>query len=184
MNLKDYTLKITYVADGKPCVLTVDGCTLADGFSNGVFSVKEDGDCDSVHIILQSDKPVELKSAEVIYDHYFATDERFFANGFQSWTISREYAHGDIQKGLSAVCSLPKIREFAGASGDYFFTRYGKNLYHGFTYCYLRNGSGVELLGSLNERTGYTIFYADMDQNVLAAVKDADGVVCTSCLIL
>ncbi len=179
MNLKDYTLKITYVADGKPCMLTVDGCTLADGFSNGVFSVKEDGDCDSVHIILQSDKPVALKSAEVIYDHYFATDERFFANGFQSWTVSREYAHGDIQKGLSAVCSLPKIREFAGASGDYFFTRYGKNLYHGFTYCYLRNGSGVELLGSLNERTGYTIFYADMDQNVLAAVKDADGVVCT-----
>ena len=44
MNLKDYTLKITYVADGKPCMLTVDGCTLADGFSNGVFSVKEDGD--------------------------------------------------------------------------------------------------------------------------------------------
>lgn len=33
----------------------------------------------------------------------------------------------------------------------------------------------MELVGSLNERTGYTIFYADYAQNIFAAVKDVEG---------
>lgn len=176
MNLKDYTLKITYLSEGKPCMLTVDSDDIAKSYDDGTFALLEDGGANALHVTLRTKKPVALKLAEVIYDHYFATDEKFFANGFQSWTLSREYSHGDVQKGLFSICKLPVIRDYAGASGDYHFAQYGKNLYHGFTYCYLRNGSKVELLGSLNERTGYTVFYADMDENVLAVVKDVEGV--------
>lgn len=176
MNLKDYTLKITYLSDNKPCMLTVDGDDVVKGYDDGTFALKDEGGANGVRIVLGTKKPVGLKLAEVIYDHYFATHEKFFANGFQSWTVTREFAHGDVQKGLSPICKLPVARDFAGSSGDYYFAQYGKNLYHGFTYSYLRNGSKVELFGSLNERTGYTIFYADMDENVFAVVKDVDGV--------
>lgn len=176
MNLKDFTLKLTYIVDGKPNMETVERGEIEKGYDNGLFSLTEDGDANSVHIVLRTVKPLELKIAEIIYDHYFATDEKFFSNGFQSWTMSREYTHGDVQKGLATLSKLPVARTYSAATGDYDFTQYGKNLYHGFTYTYLRNGDRVELLGSLNERTGYTIFYADMHYNVLAAVKDVEGV--------
>ena len=176
MNLKDFTVKLTYIADGKPQMLTVDSDEVVKGFDNGLVKLAEDGDTNAVRIYLHTYKPLELKLAEVIYDHYFASDEKFFGGGFQSWTVSREYAHGDVQKGLAPICKLPVARELAGATGDYHFVQYGKSLYHSFTYTYLRNGDKVELLGSLNERTGYTVFYADMSENVLAIVKDVEGV--------
>ncbi|MCM1306292.1 MAG: alpha-galactosidase [Bacteroides sp.] len=175
MNLKDYTLKLTYVADGAISELTADCAELNGGFENEDISLAEVGGLNEIRINLCAKKPLTLKAAELIYDHYFETNEKFFANGFQSWTLTREYGHGDLQKGLAPICKLPKAREFAGASGDYYFTRYGKNLYHSFTYTYLRHGGSVELLGSLNERTGYTVFYADMSENLLCAVKDVEG---------
>ena len=74
MNLKDYTLKVTYIAEGKPCILAVNGSELSNGFSNGLFSLYEDGKNNGLHIVLKTEKPIELSLAEVIYDHYFATD--------------------------------------------------------------------------------------------------------------
>lgn len=176
MNLKDYRLKLTYVSDGVPCELKLNGAELKGGFDNGAISLAENGVINEIRLTVSSKKTIELKEAELTYGHYFETNEKFLANGFQSWTLTREYGHGDIQKGLSPICRLPKVRDFAGASGDYFFTRYGKNLFHSFTYTYVRHGGSVELLGSLNERTGYTVFYADMGENLLSVVKDIEGV--------
>lgn len=118
---------------------------------------------------------MKAELAELIYDHYYEQTERFFVNGFQSWTSSREYKRNDVQYGLRTLSKLPIVRTFSGASGDYAFTEYGKDLYHSFSYTYFRIDEKVELVGSLNERTGYTIFYADYAQNIFAVVKDVEG---------
>ena len=175
MNIKDFTLKLAYKLNGKEHCETVEYAALAEGFSNGVIALKEDGGEGRVKITLTATSAVELTLAEVIYGHYFETGDAVFVNGYQSWTTSREYKHGEQQYGLSAICKLPIARDYAGSSGDYHFTQYAKDLYHSFTYTYIRNGAKTELIGSLNERTGYTIFYADMRENVFAAVKDIDG---------
>lgn len=176
MNIKQYTLRIEYRI-GKTCyVESVEASLLLDGEYLGKhFRIKDTGDENHVKIVMDTDCKVDLTLAELIYDRSYDGLERFFANGYQSWTSSREYKKGDRQYGLRTLSNLPIARDWSGASGDYAFTQYGKNLYHGFSYSYIRKGESVELFGSLNERTGYTIFYADMKENIFAVVKDVEG---------
>ena len=175
MNIKDYTLKIGYRLDGKYQEESIDSCDINNGYSDEIFDVRDEGGENAVKIVVNAKKAVKAELAELIYDHYYEQTERFFANGFQSWTSSREYKRNDVQYGLRTLSKLPIVRTFSGASGDYAFTEYGKDLYHSFSYTYFRIDEKVELVGSLNERTGYTIFYADYAQNIFAAVKDVEG---------
>ena len=175
MNIKDYTLKIGYRLDGKYQEESIDSCDIKNGYSDEIFDVRDEGGENAVKIVVNAKKAVKAELAELIYDHYYEQTERFFANGFQSWTTSREYKRNDVQYGLRTLSKLPIVRTFSGASGDYAFTEYGKDLYHSFSYTYFRIDEKVELVGSLNERTGYTIFYADYAQNIFAAVKDVEG---------
>ena len=175
MNIKDYTLKIGYRLDGKYQEESIDSCDINNGYSDEIFDVRDEGGENAVKIVVNAKKAVKAELAELIYDHYYEQTERFFANGFQSWTSSREYKRNDVQYGLRTLSKLPIARTFSGASGDYAFTEYGKDLYHSFSYTYFRIDEKVELVGSLNERTGYTIFYADYAQNIFAAVKDVEG---------
>lgn len=168
MDIKDYTLKVVYELGG------TEHTTHGD---DDVLSFADNGDKSHVLITVNAKKPVKIKLAELIYDHYFESQERFFANGYQSWTTSREYKIGDRQYGLKFPCSALKIaRVFAVASGDYEFTEYGKDLFHSHTYTYLRHGDKCELFGTLNEKSGYTIFYADVREHVFAIEKDVEGV--------
>lgn len=175
MNIKDYTLKIGYRLDGKYQEESIDSCDIKNGYSDEIFDVRDEGGENAVKIVVNAKKAVKAELAELIYDHYYEQTERFFVNGFQSWTSSREYKRNDVQYGLRTLSKLPIVRTFSGASGDYAFTEYGKDLYHSFSYTYFRIDEKVELVGSLNERTGYTIFYADYAQNIFAAVKDVEG---------
>lgn len=176
MDIKDYTLKLSYSVGGKQVNCEVEASQLSGGYSDGTVSIADRCEREGVRLVMRANKPIDLLEAKLVYSHAYDGDELFFANGYQSWTVSREYGRGDRQLGLRSVCKLPGVaRTFAGASGDYHFTQYGKLLYHSFTYTYLRKGGTVELFGSLNERTGYTIFYADMREDVFAIVKDVDG---------
>lgn len=175
MNIKDYTLKIGYRLDGKYQEESIDSCDINNGYSDEIFDVRDEGGENAVKIVVNAKKAVKAELAELIYDHYYEQTERFFVNGFQSWTSSREYKRNDVQYGLRTLSKLPIVRTFSGASGDYAFTEYGKDLYHSFSYTYFRIDEKVELVGSLNERTGYTIFYADYAQNIFAVVKDVEG---------
>ncbi len=176
MKLTNFTLKIEYGQDGKKHNVCLSGDDLAKPYCDGNITLSKQGDDNALKISLNATSAIELSLAELIFDRYFESEDAVYVNGFQSWTTSREYKRGEQQQGLSPICRLPIVRDFAGASGDYFFTQYGKDLYHSFTYTYVRNGERVELLGSLNERTGYSIFYADLRENVIAVVKDIEGI--------
>ncbi len=180
MNLKDYTLKIGYLVGGKYVEDSIEFAQVKGGYSSERFDLVDEGGEDAVKIVIYPHEEMKIELAELIYDHYFENKERFFGNGFQSWTSSREYKKGDVQYGLRSLSKLPIARDFSGASGDYRFCEYGRDLYHGFSYCYFRIDEKVELVGSLNERTGYTVFYADMRENVFVAKKDVDGLTIAS----
>lgn len=179
MNIKQYTLKIEYRIARTCYVECVEYALLKDNEYLGKhFRIRDVGDENHVKIVIDADgnaQLLQMTRAELIYDHKYDGLERFFANGYQSWTSSREYKKGDRQYGLRTLSNLPIARDWSGASGDYAFTEYGKDLYHGFSYSYIRRGESVEFFGSLNERTGYTIFYADMKADIFAIVKDVEG---------
>ena len=168
MNIKDYTLKVVYECAGKTRVINE---------SDDILTFVDNGDDSHVHITVTAKEAVKITLAELIYDHYFESEEWFYGGGYQSWSTSREYKRGDRQYGLRFPCNIiPLARTFAAASGDTYFTEYGKDLYHSNTYTYLRKGADVEFFGTLNDRTGYTVFYADMRENVFAIEKDVEGV--------
>lgn len=169
MNINDYTLKVTYRADGE--IKTAEK-------SDNILTLKAENSENRVKITVKAAKRVELLTARLIYKKSLAANELFFGNGFQSWTTSREYGRGDSQKGIRFPCSaIPLARTYAGSSGDYHFVKYGKGLFHSHTYTYFRNGSKTQLIGTLNDRTGYTVFYEDVNNGSFTASKDVEGLV-------
>lgn len=115
---------------------------------------------------------------ERAYD--FSGDKRFFANGFQSWTDTKEFAKGEMMadEGLIGRGIFGKSPFGINLVGDYTFVDQPKEygVFHSISFAYVRDGKSIDLFGSLNDRTGYTIIYADMNKNTLKYSKDVEGI--------
>lgn len=166
MKLEDFSLRIVYEKDGAE-VVTEDG--------DSVVSVEKEIADGRLTVVLRSERPVRLRAARMVQPREYSPEERFFGGGYQSWTRTLEYGPKDRQRGLLGPSRLPVARTFSAASGDYAFVNYGRKLFHSHGYTYIRRGDRTELFGSLDESTGFTVFYADMKENVFAVVKDVEG---------
>lgn len=107
----------------------------------------------------------------------FDENELFFANGYQSWTTSREFGSDDTLEGISKLAGLTeKTKALSEISGDYSFAQYGKKgVFHSYTYTYFRVGDRVELFGSCDEKYGYTVFSVNYEFNKFTISKDVEG---------
>lgn len=151
-----------------------------------VYSIHEDDERvkfrkeineDSIKIWFTPSEKIEVLKAEVVCDGYYDIDVRYFVNGYQSWTKSREYQLKDKQEGLVGIGKLKMVQRYTTFCGDYKFTRYRDGLFHSYTYTYLRKYDDLTLYGSLNEKTGYTVFYADVKNNQFIIEKDLEGLI-------
>lgn len=148
------------------------------GYSGPHFSVITVNDESGVKLTLIPSRPITLISASLEFWHEYEKNEKFFVNGYQSWTTSGEMSAEDIYRGTTPLAGVTKYtKDMAITSGDYAFTRYEPRpgFFHSFTYTYLRRGDEFELFGSLSERNGYTIFYSDMEKHILSVEKDVEG---------
>jgi alpha-galactosidase len=134
----------------------------------------------SLKVLLMPNKPMEMLNFYVEQKYDFLDNSRFFANGFQSWTDTKEFVKGEHMASLGLVGKSPFGKAFGlKYVGDYTFTKQpqGAGQFHSFSFAYVKNGDNIDLIGSLNDRTGYTIIYADMNNNTLRYSKDLEGVV-------
>ena len=167
MKLENFSLRVVYERNGKETVVTE---------GDPVVSVEKVIEGNRLTVILRASERVRLRSARLVHMRSFSDDERIFGGGYQSWTRTLEYGVKDAQRGLLNVAKIPAVRKFAAPTGDYDFVIYGGKLIHSHGYTYIRNGANVELFGSLDESTGFTVFYADIREHVFAVVKDVEGV--------
>lgn len=121
-----------------------------------------------------------IKSVTAQMNISMAEDERFFVNGYQTWTYCPEQGKHDYTRGMGR---LPKfvIDKFGiDRYGDYFFVDYPQTpgVMHGESYCYFRRGGRYRLLASLNERPGYTLLRYDSRCGVLTVTRDCAGLCC------
>ncbi|MDR1905677.1 MAG: alpha-galactosidase [Clostridiales bacterium] len=188
------TLSVTYLKDGKnfSTVLSNDDIKITSEQKDGVFN-----------LFINTSSPVNITEICLVKKYDFPECAAFFGNGYQSWTDTKEYKKTDRMRDLGAVgkdiskfqfwqrlCGVngssffqsktptPMGSIFLGA-GDYSFVKYDrrrKGYFHSLSYTYIRNGANYTLIGSLNERNGYTVFYADMDANTIRIEKDLEGV--------
>lgn len=148
------------------------------GYSGSHFSVITVNDESGVKLTLIPSRPITLISASLEFWHEYEKNEKFFVNGYQSWTTSGEMSAEDIYRGTTPLAGVTKYtKDMAITSGDYAFTRYEPRpgFFHSFTYTYLRRGDEFELFGSLSERNGYTVFYSDMEKHIFSVEKDVEG---------
>ena len=148
------------------------------GYSGPHFSVITVNDESGVNLTLIPSRPITLISASLEFWHEYEKNEKFFVNGYQSWTTSGEMSAEDIYRGTTPLAGVTKYtKDMAITSGDYAFTRYEPRpgFFHSFTYTYLRRGDEFEFFGSLSERNGYTVFYSDMEKHIFSVEKDVEG---------
>lgn len=153
-----------------------------NGSADEVCSVKLTAENGITKIMLNTKKKISIQSFSLILPYTFSKDSRIFANGFQSWTDTREYMPDDKMGSLSKAmetCINSPAAQFTGLNraGDCTFHKFPrkKGVFYGFSYGYVRNGERTELFGSMSERTGYTIITFDTAENLIYIDKDLEG---------
>ena len=110
----------------------------------------------------------------------YPQDSKFFANGFQSWTDTKEFAKNELMadEGIVGKGLFGKSPFGMNLVGNYTFVEQSKEcgVFHSNSFAYVRNEKNIDFFGSLNDRTGYTIIYADMNKNTIRFSKDVEGI--------
>lgn len=167
----DYKLKFTYKADNK--IKTVER-------QNDDVSFDLRQSANGLKLTVIPKKQISDISFYLERNYEYQTDSRFFANGFQSWTDTKEFTRNEMMadEGLIGKGIFGKSPFGMNLVGDYTFVEqpneYGN--FHAISFAYVKNDKNVNLFASLNDRMGYTIIYADMNKNTLRFSKDVEGI--------
>ena len=132
---------------------------------------------DRLSFVIYPSNPIKLISIRATLDYTFMKDDCLFLNGYQSWTDSHEMDVKSVMHGLRRVPRFVQKKYILRSYGDYDFTSYTgkKGELHGFSYAYVRRNENYMLMGSLSERTGFTIIYFDTNMNTITLSKDCQG---------
>ena len=139
-----------------------------DGFIKGVIKAKKD---------------MTMKEFKLTCDRVFDNDDIFFANGYQSWTTTREYSKYNVCKSINPIANNIGgfVKNICAFYSDYNWEdNYNKiGCFHSYTYTYFRKKGSrdITLYASKSERQGWTSFMVDMQNNLFTIKKDIDGLV-------
>lgn len=175
MVLMNFNFSFKYKADG--CAKETSVC------DNGDFTVKLDENADKITLRVVPKKEIEFSEFRLSFKHKFKKNDRIFTNGYQSWTVSKEYCVNESMSEFKPRVLGIEKRKFnplgIWGSGDLTFHKYPEKsgVFYGYSYAYVRNGNELFLLGSLSERSGYTIITFDCTAGTITIEKDFDGVI-------
>lgn len=147
---------------------------------NDDFSLEVISEGRNLRIFLVPNTPMQIKEFFIRREYNFGENSRFLANGFQSWTDTKEFTKNEKAPNLGFVGKSAFGKYFGmNYGGDYNFVKPEKKAgeFHSISFAYIRNEEVFDFVGSLNDRTGYTVIYADMNENSLRYSKDLEGVV-------
>lgn len=130
---------------------------------------------------------IETVKLELIFDYDFTGVNKIFANGFQSWSYSREYEPGErIRKpGFIARRVMKKYTLDKYGDSHIYKAPGKKGIFHSHTYTYFRGKNSISLIGSLSEKTGFTIIESRIREKQIRIIRDCEGAVYSkdSCLL-
>ncbi|MCC8073648.1 MAG: alpha-galactosidase [Clostridiales bacterium] len=146
------------------------------------FSVLCNEDNDILTVTLCPRAKVSFDEFKIIRDFKFNNSQRIFTNGYQSWTLSKEYAPNSSMDEFNPKLLGIEKKKFnprgIWGAGDLTFHDYPQKskVFYGYTYGYVREENDITLFGSLSERAAYTIITFDANDNTITFEKDLDGV--------
>ena len=102
----------------------------------------------------------------------FNKHTKVLMNGYQSWTQTKWLTLKDRMRGLDHL-PLKLIETYAlKPYGDYSFTTYHKDLWHGFTFAKFKDGEITRLIGSKNDSKAFLIIYLNKKKKCLFLEAD------------
>lgn len=148
----------------------------SDVCENDAYKIDLEVSDDKISAKLYVKKPITLRAFSLSFDYDYS-DALFFANGYQSWSTSKEYSKDEKSAEITPAAFTKGLKDLAGISSDCRFVNIPNvpGRFRSHCYTYVRRGDDVELFGSLSEKYGFTVFYADMNLGVLEIVRDIDG---------
>ena len=111
------------------------------------FEIREEINGDILTLTLLPKTDITFQKFEIKDNISFSKESKFFVNGYQSWTVSKEYAPNDDMRDdfdpkLLSVLDKKSfnIRGIWGA-GDLTFHEYPEQsgIFYGYSYAYIRN---------------------------------------------
>ncbi len=122
---------------------------------------------------------LETVKLELIFDYDFSGVNKIFANGFQSWSYSREFEPGEhIRKPGFFARKVMRKYTLDKYGDEHIYRQTGKKgLFHSHTYTYFRKDSDLTLIGSLSEKSGFTIIESDIPGKKIKIIKDCEGAI-------
>ena len=138
------------------------------------FKMKEEQNVQKFQMAIHPKKSIAIQQLELHFELAYIPSEqpKIFCNGYQSWSESREYGLEEQMSHLNSWFAKP-YKYY----GDGYISEIprGKNIYHSWTYTYLRLAQSVSLIASLKEDTAFTYFIHDTQNNKLIVRKDLSG---------
>lgn len=120
------------------------------------LSTSDTAESRRVDVIVETREALTAEGFSVSFRVDPSTVRRIFANGFQSWTESREWTRGEWMKGLGLLLR-PASRYYRLHNyGDYTFTSYPwtRGRFHGYTYFYFVRGGEADTDASGDRTVG------------------------------
>lgn len=170
----NYSFNFIYKADAE-----IKKTTSAD---NDDFSVAAEISDKLTTLTLKPKREVEFIKFEMTEPVKFNSAQRIFTNGYQSWTVSKEYSpNGSMDEFSPRLMGIEKRKVNPlgiWGAGDLTFHKYPEKagIFYGYSYGYIRVGNQICLLGSLSEKVGYTIITFDSSAESITIEKDLEGV--------
>lgn len=154
---------------------SVNGIAKTAAASNEDIVICENNEKKHTFISITALKDVELTSCTITEEHKYNKTDRFFLNGYQSWTDSFEYSFYHKLKDSSKLPAVLLKKYAFDKYGDSYFHKYNKNVLHAFDVSYI-TGSNSLFIGNNNYKTAYLIIEYHKKNNRLVLKSDLEGI--------
>lgn len=137
----------------------------------------------SLKLSIHPHRPLTLHALILELDYTFDNDETIFMNGYQSWTDSREFFQDEKMHRISKLATPLMNKYQFDKYGDTNFKKTSKRRgdFHGYTYGYIRKDDRYTLIGSLSERSGFTILNTSVKDKMIWIEKDCAEIEIDQC---
>lgn len=176
--LRDCHVHLTYAVEGTQYKHHFVGSYQGEHL-DVILQLNDNHELSSLKLSVQPHCPLTMHSLIIELKHTFSKNEAIFVNGYQSWTDSREFFLNEKLHRISKLaCPLMNKYQF-DKYGDTNFKKTSKRWgdFHGYTYGYVRNDDSFALIGSLTERSGFTIINTSFKDNLIWIEKDCAGLI-------
>jgi alpha-galactosidase len=168
-------LELAYRAEKPDAPLETIRIPFGKDTVNNHFQLKHSLDTatNRIRIDLRAFLPLHLERVKLVSSYQSGgEDSRYFCNGFQSWTTSREYQPNERIRKLS-----PLLKAYSWHAGDYFIEgpKRKKGLLHSWSWTYWRTNNTYYALASLAEVSAYTAFRFNTKEEELSLDKVCQG---------